>query len=91
MVLDLDLFRTDKGGDPEIVRETQRKRFKDVTLVDKLVAADTEWRKCKRSLGCDNMRALARQLARQAFSETSAPRTARCSFKIVAVRVKSDG
>lgn len=48
MVLDLDLFRTDKGGDPEIVRETQRKRFKDVTLVDKLVAADTEWRKCKR-------------------------------------------
>lgn len=47
MVLDLDLFRTDKGGDPEIVRECQRKRFKDVTLVDKLVAADTEWRKCK--------------------------------------------
>uniref|UniRef100_A0A3P8TUX3 Serine--tRNA ligase, cytoplasmic n=1 Tax=Amphiprion percula TaxID=161767 RepID=A0A3P8TUX3_AMPPE len=47
MVLDLDLFRTDKGGDPEIVRETQRKRFKDVTLVDKLVAADTEWRKCR--------------------------------------------
>lgn len=47
MVLDLDLFRTDKGGDPEVVRETQRKRFKDVTLVDKLVAADTEWRKCK--------------------------------------------
>lgn len=48
MVLDLDLFRTDKGGDPETVRETQRKRFKDVTLVDKLVAADTEWRKCKK-------------------------------------------
>uniref|UniRef100_A0A8C2XDM5 serine--tRNA ligase n=1 Tax=Cyclopterus lumpus TaxID=8103 RepID=A0A8C2XDM5_CYCLU len=47
MVLDLDLFRTDKGGDPEAIRETQRKRFKDVTLVDKLVAADTEWRKCR--------------------------------------------
>lgn len=47
MVLDLDLFRTDKGGDPEIIRETQRKRFKDVALVDKLVLADTEWRKCK--------------------------------------------
>lgn len=47
MVLDLDLFRTDKGGDPEIIRETQRKRFKDVRLVDKLVAADTEWRKCE--------------------------------------------
>lgn len=47
MVLDLDLFRTDKGGDPEIIRETQRKRFKDVTLVDKLVNADSEWRKCR--------------------------------------------
>lgn len=47
MVLDLDQFRTDKGGDPDLIRETQRKRFKDVTLVDKLVAADTEWRKCK--------------------------------------------
>lgn len=46
-MLDLDLFRTDKGGDPEIARETQRKRFKDVSLVDKLVAADSEWRKCK--------------------------------------------
>ncbi|XP_060793295.1 serine--tRNA ligase, cytoplasmic-like isoform X1 [Neoarius graeffei] len=47
MVLDLDLFRADKGGDPEIVRETQRKRFKDVSLVDKLVQADEEWRKCR--------------------------------------------
>lgn len=51
-MLDLDLFRTDKGGDPEVIRETQRKRFKDVTLVDKLVAADTEWRKCKRLYVC---------------------------------------
>lgn len=47
MVLDLDQFRADKGGDPEVIRETQRKRFKDVSLVDKLVHADTEWRKCK--------------------------------------------
>ncbi|MBN3289121.1 SYSC protein, partial [Polypterus senegalus] len=47
MVLDLDLFRTDKGGDPDKIRETQAKRFKDVSLVDKLVAADGEWRKCR--------------------------------------------
>ncbi|XP_029427980.1 serine--tRNA ligase, cytoplasmic [Rhinatrema bivittatum] len=47
MVLDLDLFRADKGGDPEKVRETQAKRFKDVTLVDRLVRADGEWRKCR--------------------------------------------
>ena len=47
MVLDLELFRADKGGDPEKIKEYQAKRFKDVTLVDKVVDADTEWRKCK--------------------------------------------
>ncbi|XP_033008389.1 serine--tRNA ligase, cytoplasmic [Lacerta agilis] len=47
MVLDLDLFRADKGGDPELVRETQRKRFKDPALVDELVAADGAWRRCR--------------------------------------------
>ncbi len=33
MVLDIDLFRTDKGGDPEKMRENQRKRFKVSRLV----------------------------------------------------------
>ncbi|XP_060629203.2 serine--tRNA ligase, cytoplasmic [Anolis sagrei] len=47
MVLDLDLFRADKGGDPELVRETQRKRFKDPALVDALVEADGAWRRCR--------------------------------------------
>ncbi|XP_040280067.1 serine--tRNA ligase, cytoplasmic isoform X1 [Bufo bufo] len=47
MVLELDLFREDKGGNPELVRETQRKRFKDPGLVDSLLGADTAWRKCR--------------------------------------------
>lgn len=47
MVLDLDLFRTDKGGDPDRIRETQKNRFKDPGLVDRLVKADGEWRKCE--------------------------------------------
>ncbi|XP_072886597.1 serine--tRNA ligase, cytoplasmic [Hemitrygon akajei] len=47
MVLDLDLFRKDKGGDPDKIRQNQVKRFKDVSLVDKLVEVDTEWRKCR--------------------------------------------
>jgi len=50
MVLDLELFRADKGGDPNKIRENQRKRFKDVSYVDKVVEADTKWR--KRELGC---------------------------------------
>lgn len=47
MVLDLDLFREDKGGNPELVRETQRKRFKDTGLVDSLLRSDAAWRKCE--------------------------------------------
>lgn len=46
-MLDLDLFRADKGGDPSKIRENQAKRFKDVTLVDQVVAHDTEWRKLR--------------------------------------------
>ena len=47
MVLDIDLFRTDKGGDPEKMRENQRKRFKDEKLVDFIVEKDNQWRQCK--------------------------------------------
>nr|XP_008521711.1 PREDICTED: serine--tRNA ligase, cytoplasmic [Equus przewalskii] len=47
MVLDLDLFRVDKGGDPALIRESQEKRFKDPGLVDQLVKADGEWRRCR--------------------------------------------
>lgn len=47
MVLDLDLYRTDKGGNPEKIRENQSKRYKDTALVDEIVEADTKWRKCK--------------------------------------------
>ncbi|EDX03561.1 GD22783 [Drosophila simulans] len=47
MVLDLDLFRSDKGGNPDLVRENQKKRFKDVALVETVIAKDTEWRQCR--------------------------------------------
>ncbi|XP_076447670.1 serine--tRNA ligase, cytoplasmic-like [Babylonia areolata] len=47
MVLDIELFRADKGGDPSKVKENQAKRFKDVTLVDRVVEKDTAWRKLR--------------------------------------------
>eukprot|EP00794_Sanderia_malayensis_P007508 gene7508-8341_t len=47
MVLDLDLFRVDKGGDPEAIKANQRKRFKDVAIVDKVVELDAKWRKLR--------------------------------------------
>ena len=44
MVLDLDLFRKDKGFDPDKIRENQKKRFKDVGLVDTVIEKDKIWR-----------------------------------------------
>lgn len=47
MVLDLDLFRADKGGNPDKIREIQKKRYKDVGLVDKVIEKDTLWRQLR--------------------------------------------
>lgn len=47
MVLDLDLFRSDKGHDPNRVRENQKLRFKDVQLVETVIEKDAEWRSCR--------------------------------------------
>ena len=42
-MLDILLFRADKGGDPEKVRESQRKRGASVEVVDEIIALDKEW------------------------------------------------
>jgi len=47
MVLDLELFRADKGGCPDKIKENQSKRFKNVNLVDNVQEADTKWRKLR--------------------------------------------
>ncbi|KAF7050200.1 hypothetical protein CFC21_058591 [Triticum aestivum] len=52
-MLDINLFRKEKGGDPELVRESQRRRFadgkpdeieKNVGLVDEVIVLDEAWR-----------------------------------------------
>ena len=43
--MDINMFREDKGGNPEMVRESQRRRFAPVEDVDAVVAADAAWRK----------------------------------------------
>lgn len=47
MVLDIELFRTDKGNDPNKIRENQKLRFKDLNLVETVIAKDAEWRSCR--------------------------------------------
>ena len=44
MVLDIDEFRPEKGGNPEKIKENQKRRFCDETMVDKVVELDNKWR-----------------------------------------------
>ena len=50
MVLDLDLFRPDKGGDPDRVKASVKNRFDDVAQVDLVIELDSSWRKCRHNL-----------------------------------------
>lgn len=45
MVLDIQLFRKDKGNDPELIKESQRRRFANVGVVDQIVELDEEAKK----------------------------------------------
>ncbi|KAL8154768.1 serine--tRNA ligase [Apium graveolens] len=53
-MLDINLFREDKGNNPEIIRESQRRRFKDVAVIDQVIALDREAR--LRQYELDNLR-----------------------------------
>lgn len=50
MVLDLDLFREDKGGCPDRIRQNVKSRFDDVEAVEKVISLDTKWRGLRHSL-----------------------------------------
>jgi len=45
MPLDINLLRTDRGGNPELVKESQRRRNASVELVDEIIAMDADWRR----------------------------------------------
>ena len=47
MVLDIDQFRPEKGGNPEKVKENQKLRFCNVEAVDKIVEYDNLWRQAR--------------------------------------------
>jgi len=54
MPLDINLFRKEKGGDPDAIRESERLRFRDPKIVDRIIECDKEWIKTKFEL--DNKR-----------------------------------
>ncbi|VDL44782.1 unnamed protein product [Hymenolepis diminuta] len=53
MVLSLDLFRKDKGGDPEIIKKSETDRYKDPRVVDKIIVLDEQWREARST--CDRL------------------------------------
>ncbi|KAK9158398.1 hypothetical protein Scep_004972 [Stephania cephalantha] len=53
-MLDINLFREDKGHNPELIRESQRRRFANVEIVDEIIKLDKEWR--QRQYEYDNLR-----------------------------------
>jgi len=53
-MLDVVLFRKDQGGNPDLIRESQRRRYADESLVDKVIEIDTEWRTTRGSLDLAN-------------------------------------
>ncbi|KAK9072243.1 hypothetical protein SSX86_008676 [Deinandra increscens subsp. villosa] len=53
-MLDINLFRVEKGGNPEIIRESQRRRFASVEIVDEIINLDKELR--ERQFELDQLR-----------------------------------
>ena len=46
-MLDLLLIRADKGGNPDLVKDSQKKRFKSVELVEKSMELDKQWKEVR--------------------------------------------
>lgn len=40
MPIDINLLRISRGGNPDLVRKSQKKRFASVELVDEVIALD---------------------------------------------------
>ena len=45
MVLEIQLFREDFGGDPDFLKESQKRRFQSEEDVDEVIETDNIWRK----------------------------------------------
>ena len=50
-MLDLLLIRADKGGNPQEVIDSQKKRFKSTELVEKSLELDKQWKEARQK--CD--------------------------------------
>lgn len=61
-MLDINLFRVDKGGNPDLIKASQKKRGAPVELVDEVITLDKEWIKLRFDMDANNKEAKALQL-----------------------------
>jgi seryl-tRNA synthetase len=54
MPVDINLFRKDKGGDPDIVRKSEAVRCRDGKIVDEIIELDELWREKRHELNLYN-------------------------------------
>jgi seryl-tRNA synthetase len=59
-MLDINLFRVEKGGNPDLIKASQRKRGASCELVDEIIQLDKEWVKIR--FDVDELNKEARQL-----------------------------
>lgn len=55
MPIDINLLRTDRGGEPQKFRDSQAKRFSDVDLVDKVIELDLKWKEAQNAYEMNKM------------------------------------
>lgn len=63
MPLDILLFREGSGGNPERIRESQRRRFASVEIVDEIIALDNHWRQLTGDI--DNLKKQRNQVQKE--------------------------
>ena len=54
MPVDINLFRKDKGGDPDLVRKSEAVRCRDGKIVDEIIEIDEQWREKRHELNLLN-------------------------------------
>jgi len=88
-MLDINLFREDRGGNPEMIRESQRRRFDDPAVVDKVIELDSQWRSSikvlenkRKDFGIANKAVAAKKKAKENADEELA------AVKAIAAEIK---
>jgi len=84
MGLDINLFRTEKGGNPDKVRESIKRRFGDASIVDVILEKDSEWR--KKRFQCDQLRKQYNLANKDVAEKKKKDRTDPCTDEVAKVK-----